>query len=121
MKQLRCWHLSAVKVISDPMSALARTSEKDCRTRTTNENCTANESWTRTKYTYDSYGMRTASSGSLTNAFQYTGRELDPETNLYFYRARYYDPAAGRFINEDLIGFGGGENFYRYVHNSPTG
>src|ERR1700680_891264 len=58
MKQLRSWHLSAVKVISDPMSALARTSEKDCRTRTTNENCTANESWTRTKYAYDAAGRR---------------------------------------------------------------
>src|SRR6266850_5841922 len=54
MKQLRSWHLSALKVISEPMSALARTSERNCRTRTTNENCTANESWTRTKYTYDS-------------------------------------------------------------------
>jgi len=36
------------------MSALARTSESDCRTRTTGENCTARESWTRTKYSYDS-------------------------------------------------------------------
>jgi RHS repeat-associated protein len=53
MKQLRSWHLSALKVISEPMSALARTSERDCRTRTTNENCTANESWTRTKLNYD--------------------------------------------------------------------
>src|ERR1700676_3160431 len=35
------------------MSALARTSESDCRTRTTGENCTASESWTRTKYGYD--------------------------------------------------------------------
>src|ERR1700687_2868472 len=32
------------------MSALARTSERDCRTWITGENCTANESWTRTKY-----------------------------------------------------------------------
>jgi RHS repeat-associated protein len=38
------------------MSALARTSERDCRTRATNENCTADESWTRTKYTYDALG-----------------------------------------------------------------
>src|SRR5882757_8160570 len=54
MKQLRSWHLSALKVISGPMSALARTSERDGRTRTTIENCAANESWTRTKYRYDS-------------------------------------------------------------------
>src|ERR1700694_2369072 len=63
MKQLRACHLSALKVISEPMSALARTSERDCRTRTTNENCTANESWTRTKYTYDAVGNRLSSLG----------------------------------------------------------
>jgi hypothetical protein len=34
------------------MSVLACTSERDCRTRATNENCTATESWTRTKYLY---------------------------------------------------------------------
>src|SRR6267154_1990116 len=56
MKQLRSWHLSALKVISGPMSALARTSERDGRTRTTIENCAANESWTRTKYSYDALG-----------------------------------------------------------------
>ena len=35
-------------------------------------------------------------------------------------RARYYDPAIGRFISEDPTGFGGGgEDFYRYVDNNP--
>jgi RHS repeat-associated protein len=72
-------------------------------------------------YTYDSFGKVTASAGSLTNPFQYTGRELDPETGLYYYRARYYDPAAGRFLSEDTSGFGGGDvNLYRYVGNSPV-
>src|SRR6202162_4021538 len=121
MKQLRCWHLSALKVISDPMSALARTSERDGRTRTTNENCTANESWTRTKYTYDSFGKLTASTGSLVNPFRYTARESDTETGLYYYRARYYDPASGRFLSEDPLQFyGGGANFYRYAFNSSA-
>ena len=36
-----------------------------------------------------------------------------------YYRARYYDPAGGRFINEDPIGFYGGTNFYEYVLNEP--
>jgi RHS repeat-associated protein len=40
-------------------------------------------------HTFDSFGKQTASSGSLTNPFQYTGREFDPETSLYYYRARY--------------------------------
>jgi RHS repeat-associated protein len=69
--------------------------------------------------TYDSFGTRTASTGTLTNSFQYTGREFDTETGLYFYRARYYDSVVGRFLSEDPIGFNGGNDFYAYVQNSP--
>jgi RHS repeat-associated protein len=71
-------------------------------------------------YTFDSFGKQTASSGSLTNPFQYAGRELDSETALYYMRARYFDPGSGRFINEDPIMFGGGRNFYAYTGNSPV-
>lgn len=68
-------------------------------------------------YTYDSFGNQTASSGSLTNFFRYTGREFDTETNLYYYRARYYDPGTGRFLSEEPLGFAMESNFYRYVGN----
>ena len=72
-------------------------------------------------YTYDSFGKLNASAGSLINPFQYTARELDSDTGLYYYRARYYDPAAGRFLSEDPIGFDSGQNnFYDYVGNSPV-
>jgi RHS repeat-associated protein len=37
-----------------------------------------------------------------------------------YYRARYYDPSAGRFISEDPTGFKGGVNFYPYAANDPT-
>jgi RHS repeat-associated protein len=70
-------------------------------------------------YTYDSFGNQTASSGSLTNFFRYTGREFDTETNLYSYRARYYDPTSGRFLREDPLGFLAGVNFYAYAFDSP--
>jgi RHS repeat-associated protein len=70
-------------------------------------------------YTFDSFGKQTASSGSLTNPFQYTAREFDTETNLQFTRARYYDPTTGRFISEDPLKFDGGNNFYEYVLNNP--
>jgi len=70
-------------------------------------------------YTYDSYGNLTASTGTLVNSFRYTARESDPETGLYYYRARYYDPNDGRFSNEDPIQFDGGNNFYAYVANDP--
>jgi RHS repeat-associated protein len=71
-------------------------------------------------YTFDSFGKTTASSGSLTNPFQYTTRELDPETSAYYYRARYYDPSFGRFISEDPSGFAGGDDFYVYTENNPA-
>jgi RHS repeat-associated protein len=71
-------------------------------------------------YTFDSFGKTTASSGSLTNPFQYAGREFDAETGLYYMRARYFDPATGRFISEDPVGFDGGGDFYEYSFNEPT-
>ncbi len=70
-------------------------------------------------YGYDSFGKQTSSSGSLTNPFQYTARESDAETGLYYYRARYYDASAGRFTSEDPIRFRGGFDFYAYVINDP--
>jgi RHS repeat-associated protein len=36
-----------------------------------------------------------------------------------YYRAKYYDPSAGRFLGQDPIGFLGGENFYIYAINNP--
>ena len=51
--------------------------------------------------------------------FIYTGQEYDPETGLYQDRARYYDPADGRFISDDPTGFAAGDpNLYRYVGNA---
>jgi RHS repeat-associated protein len=71
-------------------------------------------------YTYKPFGITTAT-GTNSNRFRFTGREWDQETGLYYYRARYYDPATGRFLSEDPLGFdGGGANFYAYVGNHPV-
>jgi RHS repeat-associated protein len=69
-------------------------------------------------YSYAPYG-RTASSGSVGTPFEYTGRENDGATDLYYYRARYYISELSRFISEDPLGFGGGMNFYTYVGDEP--
>jgi RHS repeat-associated protein len=71
-------------------------------------------------YNDDSFGRPVASTGSVTNFLQYTASELDPETGIYFDRARYYDPEVGRFLNEDPIRSMGGLNFYAYVRNDST-
>jgi RHS repeat-associated protein len=71
-------------------------------------------------YTFDSFGNQTSSSGSLTNQLRYTGHDFDTETTLYYMRARYFDPAGGRFISEDPLRFPGGIDFYTYAANSPT-
>lgn len=53
--------------------------------------------------------------------YAFTGREWDPETGLYYYRARFYDATNGRFISVDPIGFQAGDgNLYRYVGNQST-
>lgn len=71
-------------------------------------------------YAYDAYGNILESSGTVNQSYTYTGRELDSETGLYYYRARYYDPTTGRFSQKDLIGFVSGDlNLYRYVFNRP--
>jgi RHS repeat-associated protein len=72
-----------------------------------------------TSYAYDPYGNTTETGTSSGNTQQYTGRENDG-TGLYFYRARYYNPKAGRFISEDPIGAAGGPNFYAYVRDNPV-
>ena len=63
-------------------------------------------------------------SGGGCSPHTYIGRQnyyRDPEIELYFVSARYYDPATGNFISKDPIGILGGDpNFYRYVVNNPV-
>jgi RHS repeat-associated protein len=72
---------------------------------------------------YDSFGnILKQTNPSVTTRDLFTGREFDAATGLYDYRSRYYDPAVGRFLGEDGLGFGGGDaNLYRYVLNDPAG
>ena len=67
---------------------------------------------------FDAWGNVIAATGTIPH-YGYTGREPD-ETGLVYYRARYYDPSVGRFIQRDPSGLQGGINLYAYVGNNPV-
>ncbi len=73
--------------------------------------------------TYFPYGQTRTSTGSIDVHHKYTSQELDDSTGLYFYNARYYDPALGRFVSADSIIPNPRDpqalNRYSYVRNNP--
>ncbi|OHB56974.1 MAG: hypothetical protein A2173_09250 [Planctomycetes bacterium RBG_13_44_8b] len=56
----------------------------------------------------------------MANTYLFTGREYDSETGNYYYRARYYKPSIGRFLQPDPIGYTAGLNMYTYCGNNPV-
>jgi RHS repeat-associated protein len=59
--------------------------------------------------------------GILASRAAHLRAETPPEyPQASYYRARYYDPSAGRFLSEDPTMFEGGINFYDYVRSSPN-
>ena len=57
---------------------------------------------------------------AIGNRYTFQGREIDWATGLYYFRARWYDPAAGRWLSKDPIGISGGFNLYVFCGNNPV-
>ncbi|PLX60047.1 RHS repeat-associated core domain-containing protein, partial [Sedimenticola selenatireducens] len=78
---------------------------------------TANSAGTSTAiHSYGPFGEPNVSTGVR---FRYTGQQLLGGLNLYYYKARFYSPALGRFLQTDPIGTADDLNLYAYVGNNP--
>jgi RHS repeat-associated protein len=74
-------------------------------------------------YAYTPDGMILGENEAFAQPFKYVGKlgVMAEANGLYYMRARYYNPAVGRFISEDPLGFGGGDvNLYVYAGNNPV-
>ncbi|MDC3379547.1 RHS repeat-associated core domain-containing protein, partial [Planctomycetota bacterium] len=58
------------------------------------------------------------------NPYGFQGRRFDEETGFFYFRARYLDPAQGRFVNRDPLGLWGDPsnlgNPYAFCSNDPV-
>ena len=62
----------------------------------------------------------TSTGSGVDNPYMFTGRRFDEETGIYHYRARQYDPAIGRFLQRDPLGYYDSMNLYEYAVSSPV-
>jgi RHS repeat-associated protein len=75
----------------------------------------------KANYTYEPWGKSTLPLDPVgsKDKYKFTGEALDPNSGLVFLRARYYDPAIGRFISRDALETLG-INQYQYGLANPT-
>ena len=79
-------------------------------------------------YSYDAYGNTQVFNAegaeiersAIGNRYAFQGREIDWETGLYYFRARWYDPETGRWLSKDPLGIAGGLNLYEAFGNNAV-
>jgi RHS repeat-associated protein len=76
------------------------------------------------KQLYKPWGEARYTSGTLPTQYQYTGQRNESPLGLYYYGARWYDPALGRFISPDSVipnpAYPQAWDRYAYVENNPA-
>ena len=73
---------------------------------------------------YTPFGKQVSKEGELDHVTKFTGKDLDEDTGLYYFNARWYDSEIGRFVTEDsYIGDPNNPttlNRYTYAGNNPV-
>jgi len=76
------------------------------------------------RYDYSPFGRVVVVEGVDANPLQYTGEQWDGDAGLLYLRARWYDPATGRFLTRDpfpgLAALPQTQHPYVYVGNNPV-
>ena len=70
-------------------------------------------------YEYDAFGNSVNKTGATPNNYLYRGEQYDPDLGLYYLRARYYNPATGRFLSVDPLA-DEGQRRYEYAAADPV-
>jgi RHS repeat-associated protein len=75
-------------------------------------------------YAFDAFGNLVGSTGTTSNPYLYTGEQFDAGLGFTYLRARYYNPAIGRFVTRDpFAGFANDPvslHKYLYAHANPA-
>ncbi len=71
------------------------------------------------KYVYNPYGSIETSTVALNDWRRFASQQVDSETGLYYFGARYYNPRFGRFMSADPKMITGDINGYTYAANNP--
>jgi len=89
-----------------------------------NETLTDGSGTVSRSYKYDVFGSVRSTSGTGSTDFRYAAEQYDDTVGLIYLRARYYDPATGRFLSKDPAGGKLSspvtQNKYTYAGNNPV-